>query len=170
MTSQRATEIRVGLVSIGAIILLVLGIFLARGVNVSKSQQTIYVRVPHSGGIEPGSVVTINGVKRGSVTSVKNDQGSVLVAAVLDNIADLHTDASAQISMLEITGGKKMEIDPGVARANLAPQSVIHGRVAPDIGEVLAIVGDVADDAKNLVRRLDTICLLYTSPSPRDRG
>ena len=113
MKSNKNLELKVGLLSIAAIILLVVGITLVKGISVSISQNVIRLRFEQSAGIQESAPVTINGVKRGSVTKVENDNGSVLISANLSDISDIKEDAFAKITMLEITGGKKIEIFPG---------------------------------------------------------
>lgn len=156
MITQRSTEIKVGVVSVLAIVLFVAGIMLGRGCSVGVNHVLTF-RFPNSGGIDVGSPVTVDGVKRGNVTSVENSNGEVLVKATISKIDDLHTDASAIISMLEITGGKKLSIEPGEASRQLDPSQVIPGRNAADIGDLMEIVGRLGDSADKVIRRVDTL-------------
>lgn len=157
MDKQRSAEIKVGIVTITGIILLVLGILLGKGISFGVASNTITMIFPNSGGIETGSPVFVNGVKRGTVTLVENKDQQVMVTALLDNTSDIKKDAKARILMLELTGGKKIEINPGVAQQNVTPQDMITGVASADATQLIADVGDVANDAKRLVRRLDTI-------------
>lgn len=156
MNAQRKLEIKVGLVSITAILLFIIGMTLGRGVSVSASK-TIYLRFPSSGGIQNTAPVVVNGVKRGSVVSVKNQNGSVLITADIDDISDLKSDVTAKIVMLEITGGKKIEITPGKSQEQFDINKEISGVNASDIGDLLTMLGEVGTDAHLLVKRLDTI-------------
>nr|MCU0329979.1 MlaD family protein [Candidatus Kapabacteria bacterium] len=132
MEASRRIEVRVGLVSIVAIVLLVVGILLGKGVSLSGTRQIVSVQLEHSGGLENGSPVVVNGVKRGLVTEVRNEQGGVVAIAEIDGISDLREDVSARVSILEITGGKKLEITPGT-RGSYRVGTVIPGTVAADI-------------------------------------
>jgi phospholipid/cholesterol/gamma-HCH transport system substrate-binding protein len=156
MITQRSTEIKVGVVSVLAILLFIAGIMLGRGCSVGVNHILTF-RFPNSGGVEVGSPVTVDGVKRGSVTSVENSNGEVLVTATVSKVDDLHEDASAVITMLEITGGKKISIDPGVASQQLDPSRVITGRNAADIGDLLEVVDKIGDSADKVIRRADTL-------------
>lgn len=157
MDKQRSAEIKVGIVTIVGIALLIVGILLGKGFTFSVSPNTLRMNFPNSGGIEAGAPVFVNGVKRGSVTIVENTDKGVIVSAELDNIADIKKDASARILMLELTGGKKIEIVPGTSTAAITNVDVIEGIASADATQLIADVGDVATDAKRLVRRLDTI-------------
>lgn len=156
MNTQRSTEIRVGVVSVLAFILLIVGIMLGRGCSVGASH-VLSFRFPSSGSIDISAPVTVNGVRRGTVSSVQNSDGGVLVTATLQDISDLRTDASAVITMLEITGGKKIEITPGKASQQLDPAMVIAGRSEADISELLTMVGDLGESAGQVLRRVDTL-------------
>lgn len=159
MDVSRSTEIRVGIVSVISIALLVIGIMLGKGISFSPTQKSVAVRLPSSGGIDAGSPVVVLGVRRGTVTQVRNDDGSVLVTATLDDIADLKSDAQALVSILEITGGKKLEITPGSSTTPYNPSTEIPGRVAADIGTLVGVLGDASGDITGLIKRLDTISM-----------
>jgi phospholipid/cholesterol/gamma-HCH transport system substrate-binding protein len=156
MHHNRSTEIKVGLVSIAAIGLLIAGILLGKGVSIPGTQNQIVVRMASSGGIEQGAPVVVNGVRRGTVTSVRADVGTVVVRADVADISDLFADASARVSILEITGGKKLEVLPG-STGTFDRTREIPGVVAADIVSLVDDLGSVSGDARSLIRRLDTI-------------
>jgi len=160
---SRSTEIKVGLVTIIGLALLIFGIMLGKGMSIGGAERNLLIRLPVSGGLESGSPVVVNGVKRGSIVAVRNDNGSVIAEAALDDVTDLKSDASALVTMLEITGGKKVEITSGTATSPFNLSQEMPGRVASDIGGMVTALGDVSGDAKNLVRRLDTIAASLTS-------
>lgn len=157
MDVSRKTEIRVGIVSISAILILLIGIMLGKGISWSTNQHEIHFRLPSSGGLEPGSPIVVHGVKRGQVNTVTNHGGGVLVVGQIDDISDLHSDASAVVSILEITGGKKIEIKPGFLSIPFDEKTEIPGIVAADIGSLVTSLGDVSDNAIALVKRMDTL-------------
>mgnify|MGYP001627185536 CR=1 FL=1 len=162
MDVSRSTEIRVGLVSIVSIALLVAGIMLGKGISFSPSTKQISIRLATSGGLEPGSPLVVNGVKRGAVSQISNDNGSVLIKATIDDVRDLKSDATALVTILEITGGKKVEITPGTGASTFDPSKEIPGRVAADIGGLVTSLGEVSGSAVNLVLRLDTLTSALT--------
>jgi phospholipid/cholesterol/gamma-HCH transport system substrate-binding protein len=157
MENQRNKEIIVGLVSIVAIAIFFIGISLGKGFKVASDDKLLKIRFPNSGGLQVSEPVVVNGVKRGTVTSVKNISGEVLVAVMLDNYDDIKTDATAKITLLEITGGKKIEIDPGKSGSKFVLSKEMIGTTPPDLAKLVTLVGEVSGDAVSLVRRLDTI-------------
>ncbi len=162
MEQNRKAEITVGIVSVVGILLLIVGILLGKGTTLHTSTHTFTVRLPSSGGIEPSSPVVVNGVKRGRVTDIRSDHGSVLLTAELDRFDDIHADAHALVSILEITGGKKLELFPGTSPKPFDRTKEIPGRTAADIGGLVTLVGDVSGELVTLLRRLDTISAVVT--------
>lgn len=157
MDVTRSTEIRVGIVSILSIALLIGGIMLGKGISLDPSLKQIRIRAASSGGAEAGSPVVINGVKRGQVTGVVNQNGSVIITAEVDDVSDLHADATARVTILEITGGKKIELTPGIQPEPFNVSREIPGTVSADIGGLVATLGDVSGNAVSIVRRLDSL-------------
>ncbi len=163
MEVPRSTEIKVGLVSIVGIMLLIGGIMLGKGVSFSVTKKVVKIRLENSGGVEAGSPVVVDGVKRGSVLDVRRDNGTVLVEAELDEVNDLHPDASALVTMLEITGGKKVEISSGNEPGQFDLNKEMPGKAAADIPQLVTLLGEVSGPAMNLIMRLDTISAAITA-------
>lgn len=157
MMTDRKKEVRVGIVALLSLIVLIAGITIGKGLIVGVSQNTLSFTFPSSGGIEIGAPIFINGVKRGSVISIENVNGGVAIAGSIDDISDLHQDAQAKISMLEITGGKKIDITPGIASGNLDVSKPIAGTISADATELISLVGDLGADASIIVKRLDSV-------------
>ncbi len=159
MASQehiRSTEIRVGIVAILGVIILVIGITLGRGCSVSTSLKTVSIHFASASGIDNTAPVLVNGLRRGMVSSVKPDTSGVLIQVTMEDVSDLRADATARLTILELTGGKKIEISTGKA-AEHWNGSVLPGSSAPDFGDLMVFIGDISGDARNLLRRLDTI-------------
>ncbi|MFM8569442.1 MAG: MlaD family protein [Candidatus Kapaibacterium sp.] len=152
----RQTEIRVGAVVLVGIILLILGVTFGRGVSVSPNVTTLHIRFPGASGIESSAPVFVHGVKRGSVSEVAAEAGGVMIDVNMDAVTDLRSDVAARITILELTGGKKIEILPGIS-AQAWNGSIIQGTVAPDFGDLMTFVGDVSGTARTLLQRLDTM-------------
>lgn len=157
MNSQRNLEFKVGVVSLVAIILLIIGLSFGRGVGVSVTQKTIKFRFDNSGGIQISNPIVVNGVKRGIVSLIKNDNGGVYIEGTIDDISDLKSDANAEITILEITGGKKIEINPGTSTESFNPKNEIPGRNRPDFTSLINEGGDMLNDIHSLIIKLDTI-------------
>ncbi|MGB9771220.1 MAG: MlaD family protein [Candidatus Kapaibacteriota bacterium] len=156
MKNIKKIEFKVGIVSFFATVILIAGLILGRGYKVSVSTQTIKFRFPNSGGLQTSSPVVVNGVKRGTVSSIQNDNGSVFVTATIDNVDDFRKDVRAKITILEITGGKKIEISPGSSNQPFDINSEIPGETAPDFADIVADLGFILSDAKQTIKHLDS--------------
>lgn len=157
MQSDKKKEFIVGLVALAGIVMLVVGVMLGENFSISGTEKTVQFMFPSSGGMKPSAPVVVNGVERGKVTSIENTADSVLITATLDRIDDITTNARARISILEITGGKKLEVYPGNSGTAITSDFVIRGRTAADLGDLIADVGEVSDDLKSIIKGLDTL-------------
>ncbi|MCB0701167.1 MAG: MlaD family protein [Candidatus Kapaibacterium sp.] len=157
MNPDKKKELIVGLVALAGIVMLIVGVMLGNSFSLSGHQKTIHFMFPSSGGIKPSSPVVVNGVERGSVTKIENKNDSVFVTALIDGTNDIYTDATARITILEITGGKKLEIFPGNSSQTIPADYIIRGKTAADLGDLIADVGEVSVDLKRIVRGLDTL-------------
>lgn len=157
MQSDKKKELIVGLVALAGVVMLIVGVMLGKSFSLSGEQKTVQFMFPSSGGIKPSAPVVINGVERGQVSTIENKNDSVLITASVFGIDDIYTDATARISILEITGGKKLEIFPGISTEKINADYIIRGKTAADIGDLIADVGEVSGELKSIVRGMDTL-------------
>lgn len=157
MKESKRTEIKVGLVTLAGLVLLVLGIALGSGAFGSATQEQVRFRFANSGGIKISAPITVDGVKRGYVTAITSTEDGVIVEGLMDNTADLNKDAYGQIKILEITGGKKIELNRGISSSPLPKGSIIKGEATMDIGDLVALIGSAGNDILAIVKNLDTI-------------
>ncbi len=127
MTNEEQTDIKVGITVLAGIALLLFGIGWAKGWNTAGHEIRYQAAFQNAGGLELGDPVTLNGVKRGIVREVETRQSDVLVTMGFSDKLDLHEDASASISMLELMTGKKVELHPGTSSKPLPPNTIIPG-------------------------------------------
>lgn len=152
---EQRLHIKVGLVALVAVVLLLLGITIGRGINISTAPVQVSIRAANAAGLESGAPVWINGIKHGTVLSVRPDGDSVLIVAGIDDGSMLRADASAQIAMLELTGGKRLDILPGTSsqRWNGA---VLPAKPSSDVSQMLSTLATVGGRLEQLLVRLDT--------------
>ena len=158
---DKSREIQVGIVSILAALILILGLSLGNNLSISSDLKIIKIKFPHSGGLRTGDPVMVNGVERGRVDNISNGQNSVLIDVSLEEIEDLKTDLSARIMMFEITGGRKIEINPGISPQQFNPNDIAIGKTSADMSDLIATVGDIALDAGSLIKRIDTLSAMF---------
>ena len=157
MKDKRSQEIKVGIVSLLGIILLIAGIMLGKGIDISSDKSKLRFIFPESNGIKPSEPIVVNGVERGSVEMVKNTDEGVYIEGSMDKTDDIYKDATAKITILEITGGRKIEINPGNANGIISLEDTIKGTTPPDIPGLIALFGDVGANTVNIIKRIDSI-------------
>lgn len=155
MKITKATEIKVGILLFLGMILLALVVIFGRNLNISARSTEIKFLFPNSGGLKLSDPIYVNGVKRGSVSKIENYNDSVLVKGYIEGINDIYTDASPKIMILEITGGKKIEILPGKSGIPINPSAIIHGTTPPDLAEMIAVFGSASSGISETLRKLD---------------
>lgn len=156
MQNSRSNEIKVGVVTLLAIAIAVFGIGYVKNSALTSSGDKVQFLFERTAGINNSAPIFVNGVERGKVSEVENFDGKVKVSGYLDSKDDLKADATASIMILEITGGKKIDINPGKSDQSFSGE-YIPGVSVSDLSELVSIVNDVSGDAINLIRRLDTI-------------
>lgn len=162
MLNKNNNDMKVGIVAIIGTILFIVGMVLGKGISISGKDTQLKIRVANSGGIKVSSPLVVNGVKRGSVVAVDNVGNGVVITVSIDDIKDLREDATAKITILEITGGKKIEIFPGQSSIFYNPNIEMLGRNTADISDMISLLSDVSGDAVSLIRRLDTVSQAFT--------
>jgi phospholipid/cholesterol/gamma-HCH transport system substrate-binding protein len=169
MQYDKSKEIKVGLVTFAALLLFIVGMTLGKGYKITVDPTILKISFPNSGGIDPSSPVLINGVERGSVSSITPNDGAVLITVTLDDISDLRSDAHARISMREITGGKKIDIFPGTSETSIDPNSILPGRTSPDLGELISVAGElIIDRGVPLLLKIDSILTRFADMIEKD--
>jgi phospholipid/cholesterol/gamma-HCH transport system substrate-binding protein len=157
MREQQKTEIKVGLTVLVALIVIIFGFSYFKNWGVGDGGDLIRMRFSSSAGLQEGDQVTINGVRAGEVVAVRLDGGGVLVDASLLDGMHVSADAHPVIQMLELMGGKKIDIHQGSASGRADTSVVLDGRVDPDISGALSFVGDMEGDLKSMQRQADTL-------------
>ena len=154
MKDQSKTEIKVGLmVIVGALVFLwVIG--WAKNFSFSTNEKLLDIKFPTVAGLEIGDPVTVNGVRKGNVVDFKIESEDVIVEIKLDPDINLKEDASFAISMLDLMGGKKINISPGNSKQEIDYDKVQQGQFQPDIPSVMATLGSMQGDLNKIVKEV----------------
>lgn len=154
MKDQRKTEIRVGITVILALFI-VLWIFgWAKNITVNANRKEIKVEFSSVAGLEIGDPVTLNGVRKGYVDEIKINNNSVLVLLNLDSDVSLKEDAKFYIMMLDLMGGKKVEVNPGSMSNELNYSTTQQGKFLGDISTAMAVFGSVENDLVDVIKEV----------------
>ncbi len=150
MIDQRKTEMKVGFTVVLGIVILLGGFAAFKEWSLLSSQKRMVLRFPVSAGLQTGDEVALNGVDIGKVESVALDKSSVIVYASIDSDVEILEGASAAIQMLELMGGKKIEIMQGAGPGVFPADAVLEGSVDPDIAGALHLIGNLEGNVREL--------------------
>jgi phospholipid/cholesterol/gamma-HCH transport system substrate-binding protein len=155
--NARKQEVRVGIITILSIALLVAGIGWGKGLGVGNPTRTLRMSFPNASGIDVGTPISYNGVRKGTVTALKVDPDGVVVTAQVDTDVPTTTALVPEIQMAELTGGKKIELVKKEGPATpLKEGDVLPGKLQGDVNSLLATANDVSEDVRRLLLQLDT--------------
>jgi phospholipid/cholesterol/gamma-HCH transport system substrate-binding protein len=146
MRNERKTEIRVGLTVLVGILIFIWILGWAKNISLSSNEKLVNVRFNNVAGLEIGDQVTINGLKKGYVKEMKIEPNNVLVEMSIENDVELKKDASFAISMLDLMGGKKIEVFPGSSAELFDYNKVAKGTFFADIPSAMSLLGSLQDD------------------------
>lgn len=152
MKDTRKTEIKVGLTTLIGIIVLIWIFGWAKNFSLQSNEQLIKVNFKNVAGLEIGDPVTVNGLRKGFVKDMKIEPNNILVEISVSNDFILKEDATFAISMLDLMGGKKIEIFPGSSQNLLTPDKIYDGQFYADIPSVMKLFGSVQDDLVSLLK------------------
>jgi len=154
MKNNRKAEIKVGITVIAAIIILLWLFGWAKNYNLGAAQKELSIRFDNIAGLEVGDRVTINGIRKGTVESFLNDGNSVIVKTLMDGNAEIKEDAQFTILMLDLMGGKKIEINPGTSANEIDYSQIQNGYFAGDISTAMAMLSSVQNDLVDVIKEV----------------
>ncbi len=158
--AQSNEEIKVGVVvAVGAALFVVALIFIG-GVNVFQKKKVDYTTYfKFAGGLEPGSVVRLGGLKVGVVKNASLDPLDNTRVRIIIQVADktpIRTNSKARISSLGFLGENYLEVSAGTRDAPmLPPGSEIPTVEIVQISDVFNNVNNITLNATKLVNDLD---------------
>lgn len=152
MKDQSKTEIKVGIMVIAGTLVFLWVLGWAKNFSLSANDLYLNIKFPTVAGLEIGDPVTVNGVRKGSVEEFKIESADVIVKVKLDSDVELKKDASFAVSMLDLMGGKKINISPGESPEEIDYKKIQQGEFNADIPMVLSMLGDVQQDLNGIIR------------------
>jgi phospholipid/cholesterol/gamma-HCH transport system substrate-binding protein len=154
MKDERRTEIKVGLTVIIGIIVF-LGILLwAKNASLFSNEKTLRIHFDQAAALATGDPVMVNGVRKGRVTEVSAQNDGALVKIALEEDTDLRKDAKFSIMMLDLMGGKKIEIVPGTSPQKLDFSEIQKGKFGGDISTAMAALSSVQTDLIDVIQQI----------------
>ncbi|MFA4924178.1 MAG: MlaD family protein [Ignavibacteriaceae bacterium] len=156
MKDQRKTDIRVGFTVIVALLLLIWIIGWAKNFSLNSNRIKVTVKFQNVAGLEVGDNVTVNGVRKGFVDEIVMKNDFVFVKASLEPDVDLRSNAVFSVMMLDLMGGKKVEILPGNAQEKLDLKQVQTGSFSADVPSVMLMIGKLENDLPQMFKQVNS--------------
>ncbi|MCL2039563.1 MAG: MlaD family protein [Bacteroidetes bacterium] len=163
MKKDKINEIKVGAVSIVGVLLLLLVLYFTKSFSFGEKNISVLFEFDNALGINTDAPVHINGVRKGIVNKIWLNKGRVFINASLEDISDLRDDCTAEIQILEITGGKKIEIIPGISANSFNPNNSIIGKESLDLGSAISKINDITSNFNKLIDKVDTLLCISIS-------
>jgi len=154
MTSEKKTEIKVGITVFIALLMLAIIFGWAKNFNLTNNNKTINVKFPTVAGLELADLVTVNGVRKGLVSSISTDGNYAKVEIKFKENVRLKEDATFSIMMLDLMGGKKIEINAGISNKEIDYSKVHIGKFAGDVATSMEMLSSVQTDLVDVIREV----------------
>lgn len=154
MTSEKKTEVKVGVTVFVALILLVIIFGWAKNINLHNNNKIISVKFPTVAGLEIADMVSVNGVRKGLVNSIASYGNYVRVEIKFNDNVKLKEDATFSIMMLDLMGGKKIEINAGNSDKEIDYSKVHIGKFAGDVATSMEMLSSVQTDLVDVIREV----------------
>ena len=151
MKDQRKTEIRVGITVAVGIIIFIWILSWAKNFSLASKEKTVQVRFNNVSGLEIGDYAMVNGVRKGFVDDLRTEENKVIVVLSLNDDVILNKDAVFAVAMLDLMGGKKVDIYPGNSNEPLNFSEVQNGTFTADIPAVMSMLGTAQQDITTLI-------------------
>ncbi len=154
MKNQKRSELKVGITVLIGFVIFILIFGWAKNFSAFADKNIVNIRFDNAAGIEAGDPVMINGVRKGNVKSVQIRDGNVLVQIAIDKDVTLRQDARFSIMMLDLMGGKKIEVYPGQSKKPLDVSKVQKGKFKGDISTAVASLSSVQNDLVDVIKEI----------------
>lgn len=145
------TEIKVGLVGLGILLLLFFGIKFLKGIDVFQKETTYYVFYDNVSGMYEGNYIYLNGMKVGYVKDIEamgERAEKFLVTVAVDSKIKITEDSKMVFFSADLLGSKAMKIELGNSSRILENKDTISGAV--ELGMLDKLGSSIAPMAQNL--------------------
>ncbi len=149
----RINEVQVGLLTIIAIVVLIVGMMWFKNIDLSKGQNFYLADFGNVAGLRMGDKVQVRGIRMGEVSGLQILQGSVRVEMRLEDTLDLREDAVVTLGEKGIVGEIVIEIDPGTG-ATISEGHIFKGRTAGTIASMTDAASDALAEMRVLTHKI----------------
>lgn len=150
---RRFSEVQVGVLTMAAIVVLVVGILWFKNIDLSRGMTLYLADFPQVEGLQPGDRVQVRGIRMGEVGEFEMLPDAVRVELLLDSSVELRDDAVVTLGEKGIVGEVVIEINPGQG-VQVGEGHVFQGRTAGTIAAMTDAAGDALGEMRLLTGKV----------------
>jgi phospholipid/cholesterol/gamma-HCH transport system substrate-binding protein len=157
-----SNEFKVGVLASITIVLIILGVNFLKGNEFFSKSTILYIKLPHTGGINAANPVMLYGVKIGQVDKVE-----LLNETTNKTLVTFHINTKVRIpsnSLVKVASGsgllegRVLEIKEGDAKTYASSKDTLKGQIELSLTEsISATVAPVKAKVENLLSSVDTV-------------
>ncbi|NOU60761.1 MlaD family protein [Marinifilum caeruleilacunae] len=150
----------IGVVVIGAIVILIWGVNFLKGFNMLSSEQTFCAKYERVDGLKNSSPVTLRGYKIGQIKSIRFSPkaDNLIVEFSISDEFQLPDNTVARIVSSDIMGTKEIKLIPGNSAKILATGDTLIGSIEGDLKEQVSMqMLPLKRKAENLMSSVDSV-------------
>ena len=165
--NKKSLEFKVGMFSIVAIVILILGYSWFSGFLEKQQYTNLAVKFQNIGNIEKGSTVSILGVKKGKVKDIEISNEGVILHLLVELDFPLKKGTAFRIIETDIMGSVQVEIIPGNDHQNLDLIQIQVGQKSYGISTLVSELSNISqslqkifntpDDKQSIMENVHTI-------------
>ncbi len=152
MKDQKKTEIKVGATVVLGLLIFLWVLGWAKNWTVNSQRNELWVEFSSVAGLAINDPVTINGVRRGYVEDIILKADKVQCLLNIDPAVALKEDSKFSVMMLDLMGGKKVEVYPGISLNGIDFKKLQQGQFLGDIASAMAMLGSVQNDLVDVIK------------------
>ena len=149
-----ATQLRVGIITIIALIVLIAGYGWLRDWFNQGKYARLQVRFLNAGNIEPGNHVTLFGVKSGRVESITMTDSGVILNLLVDLDFPLPVDTKFYISDSDLMGNRQVDILPGFSREMMAKDYIPTGQNLAGLSSLIPRIDGIIGNLDEMISKI----------------
>ncbi|HHE39324.1 MAG TPA: MCE family protein [Candidatus Cloacimonetes bacterium] len=148
--NKKSLEFKVGLFSMAAIAILILGYSWFSGFMEKQQYSNISVKFQNIGNIEKGSTVSILGVKKGKIKDIEINHEGVILHLLVELDFPLKKGTEFRIIETNIMGSVQVEITPGNDHQNLDLTQIQTGQKSYGISTLVSELSNISQNLQKL--------------------
>jgi len=163
-------EIKIGFISLLAIIVLIIGINYLKGINILNSNKTYYAKYDNIGGLKTGSSLFINGYQIGMVSDIKLLKNqNLLVSVSSDQDIEIPNNSILSIINQDLMGTKAVELILGDNKIKAKDGDTLISSVQSSLqDEVNKQILPLKIKTEDLIGSIDSVMKIITAVLNKD--